>query len=159
MDSVRFRPLVPGVAMSNSAGELARKLAKIQARLRRDMLEDLLEHEEDLPALFDPYSFSPVTQEIREKYLNRLYLLHGIIQQLAQLNQGRNRHATRVMRVAATSQENLVKLVNRRLSDLSGTKVLDVKFMPATGEGDWTALITYEANPFMEAADETAAWM
>jgi hypothetical protein len=145
--------------MKPNARPLARKLSKIQARLRKELLEELLAHEDDLDALFDPYAYSPLAHEIREKYLNRLYLIHGIIQQLAHFSQGRNRHPTRVLSVAAENQQNLVELVNRRLGKLNGAKILDVKFIPATEKDGWSALITYEANPFVEEADETAAWM
>ncbi len=145
--------------MKSNAGQLARRLSKVQARLRKELVDELLTHEEDLESLFDPYSFSPLVHEIREKYLNRLYLIQGIIQQLAHLSQGRNRHPTRVLSVAAESQQTLVDLVNRRLGKLSGAKILDVKFIPATEKDGWSALITYEANPFVEEADETAAWM
>jgi hypothetical protein len=145
--------------MNKNAGELARRLARIQARLRRDLFEELREHESDLDELFDPYSFSPLVHEIREKYLTRLYLIQGIIQQLAHFSQGRSKHSTRVLRVAAEDQKALVELVNRKLGKLNGAKVLDVKFVPGDGRESWSALITYEANPFMEEADETAAWM
>jgi hypothetical protein len=145
--------------MDRNAGELARKLARIQARLRKDMFDELLTHDEDLESCFDPYSYSPVIHEIREKYLTRLYLIQGIIQQLVYLNQGRNKHATRVLSVAAENQEMLVTQVNRRLVNLNGAKVLDVTFIPGSGKENWSALITYEVNPFMEEADETAAWM
>jgi len=145
--------------MDKNAGELARKLARIQARLRKDMFDELLAHDEDLESCFDPYSYSPAIHDIREKYLTRLYLIQGIIQQLVYLNQGRNKHATRVLSVAAENQEMLVTQVNRRLVNLNGAKVLDVTFIPGSGKENWSALITYEVNPFMEEADETAAWM
>ena len=145
--------------MDRNAGELARKLARIQARLRKDMFDELLAHDEDMESCFDPYSYSPVIHEIRVKYLTRLYLLQGIIQQLVYIGQGRNKHATRVLSVAAENQEMLVTQVNRRLVNLNGAKVLDVTFIPGSGKENWSALITYEVNPFIEEADETAAWM
>ncbi|KPK64913.1 MAG: hypothetical protein AMK73_04515 [Planctomycetes bacterium SM23_32] len=145
--------------MNRNAGELARKLARIQSRLRREMFVELIENESDLEALFDPHSFSPLTHEIREKYLTRLYLIQGIIQQLAHFSQGHNKHATRVLSVVAEDQRKLVSLVNRKLAKLNGAKVLDVKFIPGNGKESWSALITYEANPFMEEAGEAAAWM
>jgi hypothetical protein len=97
--------------------------------------------------------------ELREKYLTRIYLIHGIVQQLVHLTQGRTKHATRVLSVAAENQESLVNLVNRKLVNLNGAKVLDVTFIPGTGKENWSALITYEVNPFVEETDETAAWM
>jgi hypothetical protein len=145
--------------MDKQAGELARKLAVIQARLRKDLFDELLTHEEDLESLFDPYSYSPLVHEVREKYLTRIYLIQGIIQQLVYLGHGRNKHATRVLSVAAENQEMLVNQVNRKLVNLNGAKVLDVTFIPGSGKENWSALITYEVNPFIEEADETAAWM
>ncbi|MCK4283564.1 MAG: hypothetical protein KAX44_04535 [Candidatus Brocadiae bacterium] len=145
--------------MNNEAADLAKKLASIQARLRRDLFEVLRGHKEDLDGIFDPYSFSPLVHELRDKYLTRLYLLQGIIQQLAHFSRGRQKHATRVVSVVAENQDKLVDLVNRKLVRLNGSKVLDVKFIPGSDQGDWSALITYEANPFLEEAGETAAWM
>ena len=145
--------------MNKDAGELARKLAKTQARLRKELFDELQAHREELDSIFDPYSYSPLVHELREKYLTRLYLIQGLIQQLAYFSQGRHKHTTRVLSVGAKSQETLVNLVNRKLVKLNGAKVLDVKFIPGNGTENWSALITYEANPFMEEADETAAWM
>jgi len=145
--------------MDKNAGELAKKLARIQARLRKDMFDELLTHEEDLESCFDPYSYSPVIHDIREKYLTRLYLIQGIIQQLVYMGQGRTRPATRVLSVAAENQEMLVTQVNRKLVNLNGAKVLDVTFIPGNGKENWSALITYEVSPVTEEADETAAWM
>jgi hypothetical protein len=145
--------------MDRNAGELARKLAGIQARLRKDLFDELVANQDDLESVFDPLSYSPLFHEVREKYLTRLYLIQGIIQQLVYMNQGRNKHATRVLSVAAESQEMLVNQVNRKLVNLNGAKVLDVTFMPGSGKENWSALITYEVNPFIEEADETAAWM
>ena len=145
--------------MNKDAGELARGLAKIQARLRGELFDELREHEDDLDAIFDPYSYSPLVHELREKYLSRLYLIQGLLQQLAHFSQGRGKHTTRVQCIAAEDQETLVELVNKKLVRLNGSKVLDVKFIPAQDDGDWSAMITYEVNPFTEAADETAAWM
>jgi hypothetical protein len=145
--------------MNKEAGELARQLSKIQARLRQELFEELQAQGDSLESVFDPYSYSPLVHELREKYLTRLYLIQGLIQQLAHLSQGRTRHTTRVLSVAAESQQTLVNLVNRKLASLNGAKVLDVKFIPGGRDESWSALITYEANPFVEEADETAAWM
>jgi len=145
--------------MNREAGELARTLAKIQARLRQELAEELHTHGEELESAFDPYSYSPLVHELRDKYLTRLYLIQGLIQQLAQLSQGRHRHKTRVLSVAADDQQSLVSSVNRKLASLNGSKILDIKFIPGGESEDWSALITYEANPFVEEPDETAAWM
>ena len=145
--------------MDKGAVELAKKLAAIQARLRQELFEELRSHEEDLESIFNPFSYSPLVHELREKYLSRLYLIQGLLHQLASHGRGPNKHATRVLSVAAPNQAELVQLVNHKLVRLNGAKVTDVKFLPGNGKEDWSALITYEVNPFMTEADETAAWM
>ena len=145
--------------MNREAGELARTLARIQARLRHELAEELHTHSEELESAFDPYSYSPLVHELRDKYLTRLYLIQGLIQQLAQLSQGRHKHKTRVLRVGAGDQESLVSSVNEKLATLNGSKILDIKFIPGGEGAEWSALITYETNPFVEEPDETAAWM
>jgi len=145
--------------MNKGAGELAKKLARIQAQLRAELLETLQAHEDNLDNLFDPFSFSPLVHELREKYLSRLFLIQGIIQQLAYCSQGHTKHPPRVVSVVAQNQDELVDMVNDKLLRLGGAKVMDVKFIPGSGEDAWSALITYEANPFMAEAGNTAAWM
>ena len=145
--------------MDNDVGDLARKLAHIQANLRKELLGELQEHGQELEVVFDPYSYSPVAQELRDKYLSRLYLIQGLLQQLVESSQGHNRRATRVLSVAAEGQEELVRTVNSKLLKLNGTKVLDIKFVPGSDGKEWSAWITYEVNPFTTSFDETAAWM
>jgi len=145
--------------MNKEAAELARQLARIQARLRAELLEELKSHKENLDTIFDPYSFSPLVHELREKYLTRLYLLQGLIQQLAYYSQGRTKHTTRVLSVVADTQQELVEEVNRKLHHLNGSKVTDVKFIPGTPDSGWTALITYEVNPLVGEVGGAAAWM
>jgi hypothetical protein len=144
--------------MSSEPAELARKLAAVQSRLRQELFEELQSHEQEIETAFNPYSYSPLVHELREKYLSRLYLLHAILQQLAQHHKSRNKHTTRVVSVAAEDRPKLVRLVNRKLQKLNGAKVLDVKFTPDPEEG-WSALITYELSPFTVEPGETAARM
>jgi hypothetical protein len=145
--------------MNKDAGELARKLARIQTCLRKELYEALQNNEECLDSMFDPNSYSPLVHELRDKYLSRLYLIQGLIQQLAHYSQGPVRHATRVISVAAENQHALVDLVNLKLGRLNGMKVVDVKFIPGVGSETWSALITYELNPLVTEAGEAAAWM
>ena len=147
--------------MSGDTRDIARKLVQTQRRLRRELLEELQDHEEDLEGIFDPYSYSPVVQEIREKYLTRLYVLQAIIQELAHLNQGRRQPPVKVLSLRAQDSEELVSLVNEKLARLNGAKVMDVEFLQNKEEEDdyWVAVITYVANPFTETQDETAAFM
>jgi hypothetical protein len=134
--------------MPNDPAELARKLAAIQNRLREELLEELSNHEEDIESLFDPYSYSPFPQEIRDKYLTHLWLIHGIIQQLAQYDRGGKGQTTRVASISAPSRSELVRRVNRKLEKLNGARVTNVEFLPADEEEDWAALITYQRGAF-----------
>jgi len=145
--------------MTEYTDELLRKLAAIQAHMRSDLLDELHENEADLDAIFDPYSYSPLVQELREKYLTRLYLLQGLIQQVAHHRPARQKSSMRVVSVAADSQEELVEQVNRKLTRLSGAKVHDVKFMSGGEKEPWSALITFEAPRAGPRPDETAALM
>ena len=145
--------------MGSNATDIARKLARIQGRLRKEMLEELQSHEDELENIFDTYSYSPLAHEIREKYLARLFVLQATIQELAHLNQGSRHPPVKVMSLHAENSDQLVELVNKKLANLNGAKILDVKFMQGKEGEPWVAVITYVANPFTEAHDETAAWM
>ena len=145
--------------MSSETRDIARKLARIQKRLRRELFQELRDHEEDVESIFDPYSYSPVVQEIREKYLTRLYVLNAIIQELAHLNQGRRHPPVKVLSLRAQNSEALVELVNKKLARLNGVKVMDVEFLQNKEDDHWVAVITYVSNPFTETHDETAAFM
>jgi len=145
--------------MSRDAYEVARKLARVQSRLRKELLEELQRHAEDIENVFDPYSYSPVVHEIKEKYLSRLYVLQALIQELAHLNQSRRNPPVKVTSIKAEDSEALVERVNEKLANLDGAKILDVKFIQNKTDEDWVALISFIGNPFTEAKDETAAWM
>lgn len=145
--------------MGSSAFEMARRLARVQNRLRNELLEELESHEDGVENVFDPYSYSPVAHEIREKYLSRLYALQVIIQELAHLNQGQKHPPVKVMRVQAQDNEQLVELVNKKLARLNGARIMDVEFLQSQQGEHCVAVITYVANPFTETHDETAAWM
>jgi hypothetical protein len=145
--------------MNGDAREIAKKLARIQNRLRRELLDELKEHEEDVETIFDPYSYSPIAQELRDKYLNRLYVLQALIQEMAHFNQGRRQPPVKVLSLRGNSSEELVEIVNRKLADLNGAKVMDVEFLQNKQDDYWVALITYVANPFVETQGEAAAFM
>jgi len=145
--------------MNSEAGELAKKLARIQSHLRNELMEELKSNEGDLEAIFDPYSFSPIVHELREKYLTRLHLLQGLIQQLAHFSLGRSRHTTRVFAVTADSRGELLDRVNHKLHKLNGSRVIDIEFIQSDEQETWSALITCELSPFAAETDGTAAWM
>ena len=109
--------------------------------------------------MFDPYSYSPVVQEIREKYLTRLQIVQAIIQELAHYNQGRRQPPVKVLSLRGKNSEELVENVNEKLATLNGAKVMDVEFLHNEQQDHWVAIITYVANPFTETQDETAAFM
>ena len=145
--------------MSMSPCDIAKKLVHIQSRLRNNLLKELQCHEDDLDNSFDPYAYSPLVHEIKEKYLSRLYVIQALIQELAHLNQGRRNRTVRVLSVRAGDSEALVELVNEKLAGLNGAKIMDVKFLQSKDADDWVAVISFVANPFSGAKDETAAWM
>ena len=148
--------------MDTDVWELAKKLSKIQASLRNELVEELHSHKEELDCVFDPYSFSPTLHDLRDKYLVRLSVLQALIQQLVQYGQGHRKPSTRVASVVARDRDHTIKLINRQLDKLNGARVLDVKLIPcgdAQNEEEWVGVITYVVNPLMDPADETAAWM
>ena len=145
--------------MGSNASDMAKRLARIQGRLRKELLEELQSNEADIENVFDPYSYSPVAHEIKEKYLSRLYTLQAIIQELAHFNQGRRHPPVQLASVRASDSASLVDLVNKKLERLNGARIIDVKFMQNKQDDHWVAVITYVATPFMETHDETAAWM
>jgi hypothetical protein len=144
--------------MSSDTRGIARKLARIQNRLRGELLEELQDNEDDLETIFDPYSFSPVVQEIRDKYLSSLHVIHSVLQELAHHNQ-RRQPPVKLLSLRAEDSEKLVDLVNKKLARLNGARVMDVEFLQKKEDDQWVAVITYVANPFTESQDETAAWM
>ena len=145
--------------MSSDARDIARKLARIQSRLRKELLSELNDHEDNIDQVFDPYSYSPVVQELREKYLSRLYVLQAILQELAHCNTSRRQPPVKVLSVNAEDSDELVKRVNKQLVELNGAKVLDVKFLQNKQDDHWVGLITYLANPFTATTGETPAMM
>ncbi|MFO7957738.1 MAG: hypothetical protein R6X33_11650 [Candidatus Brocadiia bacterium] len=142
--------------MRMEPADLARKLSAVQNQLRQELFEELQEHGEDIESIFDPYSYSPLTHDLRDKYLSRLHLIQAILQQLAHYSQGKRKNATRVVSVTAPDRSELVRQVNHKLTRLNGAKVRDVKFMQGE-DGGWSALITYDLNPFKGETDEPAA--
>ena len=145
--------------MTNDAREIARKLARVQSRLRQELVAELREHEADLENIFDPYSYSPVVQEVKDKYLSRLYVLHAVLQELAHHNMGHRQPTVQVLSLRAEGSEALVKVVNTQLIQLNGAKVLDIEFVQSRDEDHWVAVISYTANPFTEPQGEAAAFM
>ncbi len=145
--------------MNNEARKIAGRLVKTQNRLRAELLEELTEYSGDIGAVFDPYSYSHLGEEIRDKYLTNLQMIQGILQELAHFNQGNRQPPVKVLSLRASSSEKLVKQVNSTLAKLSGARIMDIEFVQNNEDENWVALITYMANPFTEEQDETAALM
>jgi len=133
--------------LKEDAARIGRTIAEIQQRLRHDLLEELVESEEDLENLFDPNSYSHALDEVRDKYVDKLYALQNILHEVANLDEGHRRRRTEVTCLNADSPEALAKGVNKKLRELEGCAILDVKFTKGD-EGKWVAFITYLLNPF-----------
>mgnify|MGYP000527068625 FL=1 len=136
--------------MDQQVAKLVKKLSGIQTDLREELCEKLLSEDEELDHMFDPYSYSPTVQDLREKYLNRLMTIQGIIQQLAHHCHAQQQQKTKVVRLSSKDQNKLVKLVNQKLASMNGNRVMDVNFMDRNDEGEWVALITYTPSPFTQ---------
>ena len=136
--------------MDQKIAKLVKQLTNIQADLRQELCDELLSTDEDLEHVFDPYSYSPVVQDLREKYLNQLMTVQGIIQQLAHHCHAQQTQKTKVVRLTSEKQRNLVKLVNQKLASMNGSKVMDMNFLPRDEEGDWVAVITFMPSPFSQ---------
>lgn len=145
--------------MSGTPAHIARKLKKIQAKLRRELFEELKIRSGDLETVFDPYSYTPLSQELRDKFLTNIFLIQAIIQQLCHLSEYRKKASTVVVSVNAANKDKLVQHVNEKLASLNGSKILGVDFLPADESKTWTALITYVTNPLLEGPAEPATLM
>ncbi len=145
--------------MNADARKIAGQLVKTQNRLRSELLEELSQYSGDIGSVFDPFSYSHLGEEIRDKYLTNLQMIHGILQELAHFNQGNRQPPVRVLSLRAETSEELVKLVNDTLGKLSGARIMDIEFVQNNDNEKWVALITYMANPFTEEHDETTARM
>ena len=136
--------------MDQKVARIVKTLSGIQANLREELCEKLENQDEELEHIFDPYSFSPVAQDLREKYLNQLMTIQGIIQQLAHHCHAQQKQKTKVVRLSSSDQDKLVKLVNQKLASMNGSRVMDVNFMDRNDDGKWVALITYTPSPFAQ---------
>ena len=128
---------------------IAKTLSEVQYEMREDLLDFLLSEEEELKTVLDPRTFSPQFDEIREKYLDKLAVLQGAINELANFNLCHTKRITRVESTAADTYENLTKKVNIKLARLEGCRIVDVKFLKdeESDESPWVSFITYMPNP------------
>lgn len=136
--------------LKEDAARIGRTIAELQQKLRQDLLQDLVESEEELQTLFDPDSYSHALDGVRDKYVDKLSALQGILHEVANLDEGHRRRRTQVTCISTKSPEGLAKQVNTRLRELEGCAILDVKFLKGDEE-NWVAFITYLANPFDRA--------
>ena len=133
--------------LREDATRIGRLIAEIQQKMRDDLLDELVSSEEDLQSLLDPDSYSHTLEEIRDRYIDKLYVLSGILHEVANLDDGHRRRRTEVTSITAESPEALTKQLNRKLRALEGCAILDVKFLRG-GEKEWVAFISFLANPF-----------
>ncbi|MBM4086121.1 MAG: hypothetical protein FJ272_15160, partial [Planctomycetes bacterium] len=104
--------------MPEEAANLAKVLSGIQQKLREELLSDLQGAEEDIKGLSEPGAYSMALDEYRAKFLDKLYMLQSLINELANLDETHRRRLPRVFTVSAPGHEELAKLVNDRLSKL-----------------------------------------
>jgi hypothetical protein len=133
--------------MREEATNLAKMISGIQQKLREGLYEELQGAEEDLKGLSEPGGYSMALDEYRGKYLDKLYLLQSLVNELANLDETHRRRLPRVFSVAAPTHEELTKLVNKRLTELEGCAVMDIKFLTAEDK-TWVAFITFFPSPF-----------
>ena len=136
------------------ASRVAKTLAEIQYELREDLLDNLKDQEDDLKTVLDPRTFSPEFYEIRDKYLDKLTIIQGVINELANFNLCHTKRVTRIESVSAESHKQLASRVNKKLMKLEGCRIMDVKFIKDDDEEEpeWVAFITYIPNPLKPAA-------
>ena len=130
---------------------VAETLAKVQDELRNALLEELASEGEDLSNVFDPESYSYKLDTLRDTYIDKLYSLQVVINELAKLDQNYKGQVKRVLSVSAQSHERLTRLVNQRLAQLHNCQVTDIKFVPSPN-GPWVAFIIFIPNPFGESS-------
>ncbi|HOX38559.1 MAG TPA: hypothetical protein PL033_11270 [Candidatus Brocadiia bacterium] len=143
--------------MSDEVYRIAKSLGRIQSQLRKELLDELSQSEDDLEFLFDPHSYSLKLEELRDKYVTRLFVLQHIAQELSHLSAHPRKRQTRVTTLIADDHQSLTKLVNSRLARMDNCRVLDIKFSPVPDSG-WLAVITYVAGAMPPDAEETARW-
>lgn len=133
----------------DDAARVAKILAEIQYEIREDLLNNLVGKEEDLKTALDPRTFSPEFDEVRDKYLDKLAILQGIINELANFSLCHTKRITRIESMSAETHEELTKRVNHKLARLEGCRIVDVKFIKDDGgeKPTWVSFITYMPNP------------
>jgi len=139
--------------LEQDASRIGRLIADVQAKLRDEMLEQLVDSEEELAALLEPGSYSHALEEIRDKYIDRLLALQGVLHELANLDEGHRRRRTKATSLSADSPQGLTRSLNKKLRELEGCSILDVNFLKGN-EKEWVAFITYLANPFDRGRQE-----
>lgn len=135
------------------AARIAKTISEVQYELREDLLDSLVSEGEDLKSTLDPRSFSPEMDEIRDKFLDKLAILQGIVNELANFNLCHTKRITRIESISADTHEELTERVNKKLARLEGCRIVDVKFLKDEGteEVKWVSFVTYMPNPLRPA--------
>lgn len=129
------------------ASQVAETLGQLQDELRKALLDDLASEGEELSDALDPQSYSYKMDTLRDTYIDKLYGLQVMINELAKLDQNYKGQVKRVLSVAAQSHERLTRIVNQKLAQLGSCQVTDIKFVPAPN-GQWVAFIIFVPSPF-----------
>jgi len=119
--------------------ELLNRLLKLQEDLRNRMAEELCAEGDELDDIFSPSSFSNKYEVYRYKYTERLDTLGRIIAEI-QRSEGA-RPNFKVFSVEAGSREDLVLLINKRLSKMRPAAIADLKVFRDRAENNWVALL------------------
>jgi hypothetical protein len=136
------------------ASRIAKIIAEIQYELREDLLRLLTGQEKELRSVLDPRTFSPEFEEVRDKYLDKLAILQGIVNELANFGLSHTKRITRIESLCADSHEKLTRMVNMKLARLEGCRIVDVEFIKNENDGkpEWVSFITYVPNPLTPPA-------
>jgi len=133
--------------MKEDAARVGRLIADIQRQIRDELLDELVENEDELETLFDPNAYTSTLEEMRDRYVDKLQALQGILHEVANTDEGHRRRRLQVKCVAADSPDTLTMKMNKGLRALEGCAIVGINFHRAN-DHEWVAFVTYVANPF-----------
>lgn len=118
--------------------ELLNSLLRVQEDLRNHLVDELREEEDGLDEIFSPSSFSNKFEVYRYKYTERLDTLNRIIAEIQRSDGGRP--TFKAVSVEAASREDLILLINERLSKNRPAMVADLKIYRERPD-NWVAIL------------------
>ena len=143
--------------MKRDPGLILKKLATAQSQLRQELMQELASNEDYLDGLFDQFSYNVALEELRDKYVTRLFIIQSLIHELTNLSLGKQKRRTRVISLTGADVEELTAEVNRKLQALDGRRVLDVKFSQSE-DATWQAFIVYLSHPRQDSGGASGRW-